>query len=124
MADLPLVPPLESVNKLDQDQKKEIFDFCKKHRALVQSNTRSMTCKWKALTLPQQAYKTQKDSNEASDTEASDTENNQVEENPEYESDSSGEEEDSPDQDTNLATNVGFVTRAGRQVWLPQDLLE
>ena len=87
-----------------------------------------MTCKWKAGTLPQQAYETQKDSNEASDTEARNTENNHVEENPEYESDSPGEEEDSeqdsPDQDTNLATNVGFVTRAGRQVWLPQDLLE
>ena len=77
------------MNKLDQDQKKEIFDFCKEHRALVQSNSISMTCKWKAGTLPQQAYGTQKDSNEASDTESSDTENNQVEENPEYKSYSS-----------------------------------
>ena len=95
---------------------------------MVQSNTRSMTCKWKALTLPQQAYKTQKDSNEASNTEARNTENNHVVENPEYESDSPGEEEDSeqdsPDQDTNFAKNVGFVTRAGRQVRLPHHLLE
>ena len=48
--------------------------------------------------------------------------------NPEYESYSSGEEEDSeqdsPDQDTNLVTNVGFVTRVGRQVRQPHHLLE
>ena len=35
LSDLPLVPSLESSNQLNEDQKKQVTDFCKEHRCVI-----------------------------------------------------------------------------------------
>lgn len=89
-------------------------------RALVQSNTRSMTCKWKAGTLPHQAYEVSTSEPNEEESSASEESDSEFEDIPEYDTDSTDEEEQAADS----IANVGFMTRVGRQVKTPKRLLE
>ena len=51
-----MMPKLPNMNKLSKEENRQAKELCQEHRALPQSSTRSFTSKFKAGTLPLQAY--------------------------------------------------------------------
>ena len=134
LSSIPRVPKLESSNNLSDEQNLTMRNLCKEFKALPQASTRAFTSKFKAGTLPLQAYETVEDcaSDEdevaaASDNETvleceNETASNYIDEEPEFDS-SSGSEEDfldstNDDDDTGRFRNVNqnVITRSGRTV--------
>ena len=58
LRDIPMMPKLPSMNTLTKEEIKKMEEVCREHKALPQSSTRCFTSKFKAGTLPLQAYLT------------------------------------------------------------------
>ena len=141
---IPIVPKLEPMNVLGDDENEKVRNFCIEYKALPQSSTRCFTSKFKAGTLPLQAYadKTTKKTTDVQEkddiAEVSDVDdtaevsvlNLYVDEDPEYDSgtDSGNDEEQEEDEDDvhvgvqNI--NENFVTRSGRKVGAPRKFMD
>ena len=50
------MPKLDSMNNLSPEENKKARETCKEYKALTQASTRAFTSKFKAGTLPLQAY--------------------------------------------------------------------
>ena len=126
---IPMMTKLPNMNSLNEKENRKAKEVCLEHKALPQSSTRSFTSKFKAVTLPLQAYLTD-------DVEDLDIRNNLevdtvtatpilldafVDEPPEWDSESS--EEDGGDDDSEEEVVDGYnhfnqrrVTRNGHEV--------
>ena len=139
LRDIPMMPKLPSMNSLSNEQIKKMEEVCMEHKALPQSSTRCFTSKFKAGTLPLQAYFTddlEEDTDEDvehRDEEEEDTsglvlagsgaEDDLIDEPPEWDSESSDEEDivvetaDEPEVREGYSHhNQQRVTRSGRRV--------
>ena len=120
--DIPRVPKLETDNKLSDEDNIRIRNLCKEFKALPQASTRAFTSKFKAGTLPLQAYATEEksDSEDGLESDVEATENGYIDENPEYDSSSSIEDEELPvaenEEESLVLFNQNVVTRSGRKV--------
>eukprot|EP00092_Neocalanus_flemingeri_P086920 GFUD01109595.1.p1 GENE.GFUD01109595.1~~GFUD01109595.1.p1 ORF type:complete len:184 (+),score=67.79 GFUD01109595.1:34-585(+) len=112
LRDIPMMPKLPNMNNLTKEESKKVEEVCIEHKALPQSSTRCFTSKFKAGTLPLQAYLTE-DPEEVMETDenvdhradveeedisglkeaGNDAEDNLIDEPPEWDSESSDEED-------------------------------
>ena len=58
LSDIPMMPKLPNQNLLNKEEIRRVQEICIEHKALPQSSTRTFTSKFKAGTLPLQAYLT------------------------------------------------------------------
>jgi hypothetical protein len=135
LEDVPMMPKLSKLNNLSKEENMKAKELCKEHKALPQASTRAFTSKFKAGTLPLQAYSvvepetedenpddnfnedTTEDSNERN------TESNMgyVDEPAEWDSASSTDDLEDVDESVNTSgsfshMNQNRVTRSGRRV--------
>ena len=135
LEDIPSVPKLKVSNVLTEEDNIRMKTLCKEYKALPQSSTRSFTSKFKAGTLPLQAYETLENSGNEESTEVEKSGNEEsteeednvlgteyIDENPEYESSNNEEDEqedssfESNDEGCYQNVNQNTVTRSGRTV--------
>ena len=137
-----MMPKLPRMNTLSEEQNRRAEDLCLEHKALPQSSTRCFTSKFKAGTLPLQAYlideavidqEAMHDDAEEEDShtgirgvEIVSEEIGYIDEAPEWDSSSSdddglednddGSHDDVPAQSGFKHVNQATVTRSGRQI--------
>ena len=121
LKDIPCVPKLAKENILSDEDNIRIRNLCKEFKALPQASTRAFTSKFKAGTLPLQAYATEEkgDSEDGVESDVEGAENGYIDENPEYDSSSSVEDEEVPvavNEESVWIFNQNVVTRSGRKV--------
>ena len=137
LGDVPMMPKLDSMNNLSPEENEKARETCKEYKALPQASTRAFTSKFKAGTLPLQAYlqpdpgneiesDTDVDKNTASsdDEETSHASADYVDESPEWDSGSSSDSDIHEDiMEGNVTESVGFMhvnqcttTRSGRMI--------
>ena len=133
LEDVPMMPKLSKLNHLSKEENIKAKELCKEHKALPQSSTRAFTSKFKAGTLPLQAYSIAEpetvngnpDEDFNKDTTEDSIERNSdagyVDEPAEWDSASStDDEEDVYESVSNSGTfshmNQNRVTRSGRKV--------
>ena len=133
LEDVPMMPKLSKLNNLSKEENIKAKELCKEHKALPQSSTRAFTSKFKAGTLPLQAYSIAEpetvngnpDEDFNKDTTEDSIERNSdagyVDEPAEWDSASStDDEEDVYESVSNSGTfshmNQNRVTRSGRKV--------
>ena len=126
---IPKVPKLGTKNVLTEEENAKARDCCVEYKALPQASTRSFTSKFKAGTLPLQAYRKEKNV-EAEAEDAPDLEESVfVDEDPEYDSSSDSDVRDEVNEDDDFEepvfggvhlVNENFVTRSGRRVGAPR----
>ena len=148
LEDVPMIPKLLNMNRLSKDDDNKAKEVCQEYKALPQSSTRAFTSKFKAGTLPLQAYLVTEpetgddsiDQNletedlvvENSDTgEGSTSEDGYIDEPQEWDSASSDGEDVVVDSDSDDGTYGGMftsvnqnrVTRSGRRVVAPKHFM-
>ena len=145
LSDIPMMPKLPAnLNVLSYEENRQAKEICQEHKALPQSSTRTFTSKFKAGTLPLQAYLTadpetelesgQDETQKTLDDDIvriegrdlNNSDDGYVDEPPEWDSDSSddgeGEVEDGCEVEDVIETagfihvNQDRVTRSGRRV--------
>ena len=132
LGDIPMMPKIPNMNSLSEEENRKAKEVCLEHKALPQSSMRTFTSKFKAGTLPLQAYLTDdvEDDEDATNSiedailapPATPILDDFVDELPEWDSGSS-EEDDSGADDSSEEVVDGFnhfnqkrVTRSGREV--------
>ena len=125
----PKVPKLGTKNVLTEEENAKARDCCVEYKALLQASTWSFTSKFKAGTLPLQAYRKEKNV-DAEAEDAPDLEESVfVDEDPEYDSSSDSDVRDEINEDNDIEepvfggvhlVNENFVTRSGRRVGAPR----
>ena len=58
LGEIPMMPKFPNMNNLSKEENRKAKEVCQEHKALPQSSTRTFTSKFKAGTLPLQAYLT------------------------------------------------------------------
>ena len=134
LSGIPMMPKLPNMNKLSKEENRQAKELCQEHRALPQSSTRSFTSKFKAGTLPLQAYLADDPDVEDENLGAREDETEPIEETPvnesieefvdeppEWDTDCSDDEaEDVQEDGSNEAgfchVNQNLVTRSGRRI--------
>ena len=136
LGEIPMMPKLPNMNNLSKEENRKAKEVCQEHKALPQSSTRTFTSKFKAGTLPLQAYLTANVEAEADPNSLGDEIESEsvpdspvmndafVDEPPEWDSDSSAEDDGDSEENSEVEVELaGFnnfnqrrVTRSGRQV--------
>ena len=150
LKDVPMIPKLLKMNKLSKDEDNKAKEVCQEYKAFPQSSPRAFTSKFKAGTLPLQAYlatvpETEDDiidqnldtddlAGENSDTDEgvnNTTVDGYVDEPGEWDSGSSDGEDAVVDSDSEDGTcgviftsvNQNRVTRSGRRIVAPKHFM-
>ena len=132
---IPRVPKLPTNNTLSDEENLEMRNLCKEFKALPQASTRAFTSKFKAGTLPLQAYEAAEDcagedeaavTSEDEEAVTSDQEcvqnfvrySDYIDETPDFDSSSSEDDYIDPASYNRMFTNTNqnVVTRSGRTV--------
>jgi len=134
LEDVPMIPKLSKMNTLSKEENNQAKEICKEHKALPQSSTRAFTSRFKAGTLPLQAYSIAEpepmtvnenpdkdiDGDAVGDSDETNSDDGYVDELVEWDSSCSTDAEDDPDCVNNSGIfnhmNQNRVTRSGRRV--------